>query len=277
MKSDTERTSARAEKPTRSSSTQNVADTQTLFRLALNVEINPCKTISFSGAICRNELLEKSFNPSILNQVFIFLWKEKPDSNSSPPDATHLPSKLSCGHVGWWLAPECNAKEIGSQSMHSKTVLLYYVVDMFYKYTTNVSISSVNRISFFFNTESLWGKFQNRDASLFFRSLALFWLLLKTVSEFLNFSVVWSKDFFYFEMFLVRKICTKGLCFGFFVSVWMTFRLFFHKSNFLTPLTLLNLNANTWILYTRRSRAFTSEWDKPNYSQKLLIFPEVRF
>lgn len=92
-----------------------------------------------------------------------------------------------------------------------------------------------------------------------------------------NFSVVWSKDFFYFEMFLVRKICTKGLCFGFFVSVWMTFRLFFHKSNFLTPLTLLNLNANTWILYTRRSRAFTSEWDKPNYSQKLLIFPEVRF
>lgn len=91
MKSDTERTSARAEKPTRSSSTQNVADTQTLFRLALNVEINPCKTISFSGAICRNELLEKSFNPSILNQVFIFLWKEKPDSNSSPPDATHLP------------------------------------------------------------------------------------------------------------------------------------------------------------------------------------------
>lgn len=129
----------------------------------------------------------------------------------------------------------------------------------------------------FFNTESLWGKFQNRDASWFFRSLALFWLLLKTVSEFFNFSVVWSKDFFYFEMFLVRKICTKGLCFGFFVSVWMTFRLFFHKSNFLTPLTLLNLNANTWILYTRRSRAFTSEWDKPNYSQKLLIFPEVRF
>ena len=43
MKSDTERTSARAEKPTRSSSTQNVADTQTLFRLALNVEINPAK------------------------------------------------------------------------------------------------------------------------------------------------------------------------------------------------------------------------------------------
>lgn len=174
MKSDTERTSARAEKPTRSSSTQNVADTQTLFRLALNVEINPCQTISFSGAICRNELLEKSFNPSILNQVFIFLWKEKPDSNSSPPDATHLPSKLSCGHVGWWLAPECNAKEIGSQSMHSKTVLLYYVVDMFYKYTTNVSISSVNRISFFlilshcgenFRTETQVDSF---DLSLFF-------------------------------------------------------------------------------------------------------------
>lgn len=190
MKSDTERTSARAEKPTRSSSTQNVADTQTLFRLALNVEINPCKTISFSGAICRNELLEKAFNPSILNQVFIFLWKEKPDSNSSPPDATHLPSKLSCGHVGWWLAPECNAKEIGSQSMHSKTVPLYYVVDMFYKYTTNVSISSVNRISFFlilshcgenFRTETQVYSF---DLSLFFDFSWKRWVNFSTFQSF---------------------------------------------------------------------------------------------
>lgn len=90
----------------------------------------------------------------------------------------------------------------------------------------------------FFNTESLWGKFQNRDASLFF-SISRPFLTSPDNGEWISqlFSRLMER-FLLFWNVPVRKICTKGLCFGFFVSVWMTFRLFFHKSNFLTPLTL---------------------------------------
>lgn len=93
-------------------------------------------------------------------------------------------------------------------------------------------------VSPFFNTESLWGKFQNRDASLFFRSLALFLLLLKTVSEFLNFSVVWSKDFFYFEMLLSEKFAPRVFVLDFsFQFEWpfgffSTNQIFWHLSHY---------------------------------------------
>ena len=62
-------------------------------------------------------------------------------SNSIPPDGAHLPEKLTESR-GWVMLALLNSREIGRQAMHSKTVPLYYVVNMFYKYTLNVSISS---------------------------------------------------------------------------------------------------------------------------------------
>lgn len=51
--------------------------------------------------------------------------------------------RLGAGSRGRIARAIQRAREIGRETMHRKTVpFIYYVVDMFYKYTPNVSISS---------------------------------------------------------------------------------------------------------------------------------------